>query len=67
MERQNKVTRSISISTEIDNYVESEAKNGHRPFSWQVELMLNTAKAVMEGSLYPNEVAQQLPAPRTNV
>ena len=56
MRRGNKESRTITLSREMHAYIETEAREHHRPFSWQIELMLHTARTVMEGAVVTVDV-----------
>lgn len=40
--------RNITLTPELDEYITSEAERGHRPYSRQVEMMLEKARELMD-------------------
>lgn len=40
--------RNITLTPELDEYITAEAERGHRPYSRQVEMMLEKARALLD-------------------
>lgn len=43
--------RNITLTPELDAYITDEAERGHRPYSRQVELMLQKAREILDADL----------------